>query len=345
MRGARRGGAVRPGDPELTAALAAVAEGPGDDGAKRVLADLLLERGDARGEFLLLQFLIAENQGSGPLRKRADDLFRLHKKAWMAGAEKVLTNVRLERGFPVEAELRGVVRPHLDEALRSPMMATLRVLSSCLAYAVPVDGAIVDVACSPRMRNLREVTLRDADELRRLCAWPQALPLEALTVSRRGALEPADCVAFAAAPSLSLVARLVFPTPFDPARDQRSPRPPERLGPLAPLLEPLAKHPRLESVIVSGELAGEPRRISELVGLWGQLPFKHLQLSGTAELRREGEGTCVSLQNLSTAQLLDLRSHLPRDTVRVQLAPRFDNRLDDKKRLSEAFAGFPLTIL
>jgi uncharacterized protein (TIGR02996 family) len=61
---------VKP-DPELDAALRAVAEGPLDDGRRRVLADLLLERGDPRGEFLLLQFLISANQASGAVRQCA----------------------------------------------------------------------------------------------------------------------------------------------------------------------------------------------------------------------------------------------------------------------------------
>lgn len=336
---------MSPDDPELSAALEAVAQGAGDDAARHVLADLLLERGDVRGEFLLLQFLLAGNQGTGSLRKRADELFRLHRREWMAGAEKVLTNVRLERGFPFEAELKADARKHLDEALRSPMMATLRALSSCLGYGVAVDGAIVDVACSPRMRHLREVTLRDAEELRALAARPEVPLLEALTVSRRGALDPEACAALAVAPALAHLTRFVFPTPFDAARNRRWPQPPERLAPLAPYLEALVKHPRLESVIVSNELAGEPRRFSEAAALWARVPWKHLQIAGTLELRREAGGTALTLQNLDVEQLLALRAHVPPAVVKVQLAPRFRDRLADKARLREAFAAFQLSVV
>lgn len=331
---------MKPDDPELSAALAAVAEGPSDDGAKRVLADLLLERGDVRGEFLLLQFLIAENQASGALRQRAEALWRLHKRAWLAGTEKVLCQVVLERGFPVEAQLRPDAGKHLAQALRSPMMATLRSLSSPLQYGVQPDGAIVDAVCAPRLRHLRAVTLRASEELRGLVLRDASLRLDTLTVSRRGGVSAEDCAGLAAAPSLARLARFVFPTPFDQARERRWPQRPEILPPLAPHLEALSRHPRLESVIVSNEMAGELRRVPELAALWPRLRFKHLQLAGTIELSRGAGGTAVSLQNLDRAELLSVREALPRDTVRLHLAPRFTNKLDEKAELAAAFARF-----
>ncbi len=142
-------------DPELVAALASVAEGPGDESRRRVLGDLLMERGDPRGEFLLLQFLIADNKGSGPIRQRAEVLWRTHRREWMAGVEKLLSAVKLDRGFPVEAGLAfGVTPAMFTAALASPMLATLRRLDS-------TDGSatIVEAIASPRLRELSEVSL------------------------------------------------------------------------------------------------------------------------------------------------------------------------------------------
>jgi hypothetical protein len=68
-------------------------------------------------------------------------------------------------------------------------------------------------------------------------------------------------------------------------------------------------------------------------------------VASRALLRREAGGTALTLQNLDVEQLLALRPHVPPAVVKVQLAPRFRDRLADKAQLGEAFAAFQLSVV
>ncbi|MDP3233502.1 MAG: TIGR02996 domain-containing protein [Myxococcales bacterium] len=66
--------------------LAVIYENPSDDAPRRVLADLLMESGDPRGEFIMLQCT-----GADPKRARA--LLKANEKAWLAPFEDTLRDV------------------------------------------------------------------------------------------------------------------------------------------------------------------------------------------------------------------------------------------------------------
>ena len=331
---------MRADDPELTAALASVAEGPGDEGRRRVLGDLLLERGDPRGEFLLVQFLIAENKGSGAIRQRADELWRSHKRAWMAGAGKLLTDVKLDRGFPVEAKLLAGVTPAiLTAALGSPMLATLRRLTSASAS----EGALVEAIASPRLRELREVALSQREAFAE--AAVRGVNARLTSVLLGFDLTPADCDLLLRSPVFSKVIRLSVrgSTTGDPARTSRWARilKPAKLSAMATTVERLSSHPSLKRLTVFGDAFGDHRRLAELAPLWPRLTLEQLVAPGSFELTREPEGTVLTLQNMSAQEMIGARPLVPAGTVRVLLMPRreWSDFSDGRQKLLKAFAG------
>ncbi len=99
-------------------------ENPSDDSARIVYADALLERGEARGEFIALQL-----DGSPAALKRANALLKKHRESWLGPLHFVLRNVVFERGFLVEAELErnAAARPELwSEAAHDTRLTTVR---------------------------------------------------------------------------------------------------------------------------------------------------------------------------------------------------------------------------
>lgn len=256
-------------DPELAAALAAIAEGPGDEGRRRVLGDLLLERGDPRGEFLLLQFLIAEHQASGAMRQKADELWRSHRREWMAGAEKLLTEVKLDRGFPVEATLEAKVTPAaLDAALGSPMLATLRRLRCGYQGA-----AIVEAIASPRLRELREVVLNQREQL--TAAVERGVPGRLTGLQLDFELTVEDCAVLLASPVFSKLVRLsARANPLPSGSRWTRIKAPAHLSSLAGLLERLSAHPTLKRVVLMGEAFGDHRRFLELRSVVAEAAFR-----------------------------------------------------------------------
>lgn len=323
---------MQPEDPELAAALAAIAEGPGEEGRRRVLGDLLLERGDPRGEFLLLQFLIAENQASGAIRKKADELWRAHRRAWMAGAEHLLTQVKLERGFPVEATLEPKATPEaLRAALGSPMLATLRKLR-CAHQGT----AIVEAIASPRLRELREVVLNQRELF--TAAAERGVPGRLTGLQLDFELSVEDCLVLLSAPAFSGLVRLSArssPVPTG-SRWTRRAAPPQ-LSSLASLLERLSAHPTLRRVTLMGDAFGDHRRFLELAPLWPRLRFEQLVVPGSFELSRGEAGSVLTLQNMTVRVLVSIRAQVPPGTVRVLLMPK--RGAGDREELLRAYSG------
>lgn len=326
-------------DPELVAALASVADGPGDESRRRVLSDLLMERGDPRGEFLLLQFLIAENKGSGSIRQRADELWRSHRREWMAGVDKLLTEVKLDRGFPVEARLNAQTSAgHLIEKLGSPMLATLRKLEPAR------NGwtTILEAIASPRLRELREVSLHHREHLHEAAERGVPHRITALTLDFELTAKETDLLV--GSPVFAKLSRLIVrATPVQavrrPRRNQADP-----ISPFGSTVEQLAKHPALKRLTVSGDAFGELRRFYELAPRWPKVPFEQLTVPGSFEFTREPEGTVVMLQNLSVEQMVTLRPLMPVGTKRVLLMPRhewgaFSVREEGREKLLKAYAG------
>lgn len=93
---------------------------PDDDEPRAVLADCLEEAGHPWGTFLQLQ-LARSLSGAAPGREE-EALLEAHAQQWLGDLHRLLTDVRWERGFPVEASLAAVV-PGL---LRRRALSTLR---------------------------------------------------------------------------------------------------------------------------------------------------------------------------------------------------------------------------
>jgi uncharacterized protein (TIGR02996 family) len=82
---------------------------PDEDWPREVLADLLIDMGEPRGEFISAQLRIARGEGSSQLRKRARTLQAQYQDEWLGAAlMAILTrSCRFERGFVAQATLRA----------------------------------------------------------------------------------------------------------------------------------------------------------------------------------------------------------------------------------------------
>ena len=105
--------------PEL---LELVYADPDADGPRAVLADVLTEARDPRGELIQLQ--LADVRGVQGLRARIDELVSLYGPRWARMAELDPETVDFERGFPARAALRDSV----NAPRWRPELATLRIL-------------------------------------------------------------------------------------------------------------------------------------------------------------------------------------------------------------------------
>ena len=83
----RRSPQPLPPDANRDSLLAAVLAQPHDDAPRRVYADWLLDQGDVRGEFILIQCALAQLDAADPraaeLREREAALLKKHKKTWV----------------------------------------------------------------------------------------------------------------------------------------------------------------------------------------------------------------------------------------------------------------------
>lgn len=109
--------------------LAPVWKAPDDDELRQVVADLLGERGDPRGELITLQLLATPDAKQ---RSRARALLDEHAVAWLGAIAKLTLggSSLFERGFPVTVALdrRAVPRREWEAALAAPQWATIRTL-------------------------------------------------------------------------------------------------------------------------------------------------------------------------------------------------------------------------
>jgi uncharacterized protein (TIGR02996 family) len=159
-------------DPAIDGLLAAVVAQPASVGPRLVLADVLTERGDPRGEFIALQCLQAP---SDVQRKRAMALLRRHHTAWVGGGlELVLDDrtLRFERGFLHAATIRRSPVWMQDQVHIRPehtLIRSLAVIRDFVPDEAPLDRLL------PRFRGLRELVGLNATELTAVLADPPAL--------------------------------------------------------------------------------------------------------------------------------------------------------------------------
>lgn len=308
-------------DPELDAALEAVAKGPLDEGRRRVLADLLLERGDPRGEFLLLQFLISANQGSGAVWQRASELWRRHRHQWMAGLHKHLSELAIENGFPVSAK----VNPNLslevrNKLLASPMLATLRHLS-----AQGDNEVLVEAACQPRFVALESLLVASLTSFEAICARGVAGRLHKLRLTFE--LTPDDVARLLASPAMSAVRHLVFQVP--------------RRGGVEKVLRALLDHSTLTHLELAGEGLGSTKSFASVAALWNKARWRRVSAAGSFELTREPDGSELTLQNQTTEELMRLVPLVPAAVTKARLMrPRRSRGDDQSEALLKAWARF-----
>ena len=108
--------------------LAEVYASPNDDAPRMVLADVLLERGDPRGELITLQ--LARGRDGEPT-ERERELLKKHGKGWLGALATVLrfgksySSTRFERGFVAEADFIFKVEKKLRLVADAPEWATV----------------------------------------------------------------------------------------------------------------------------------------------------------------------------------------------------------------------------
>jgi len=120
--------------------LADIHANPDDDAPRLVLADLLLERGDPRGELIAMQLV----RGKRPPSKQEQELLAKHGKAWLGILAPVLgwrrTRTEFRRGFLAVADIIKSVDRKLIPLYADPMWATVEELRGNWEDALLVNG-------------------------------------------------------------------------------------------------------------------------------------------------------------------------------------------------------------
>jgi len=132
--------------------LAEIYASPDDDGLRQVFADWLSERGDPRGELIVLQLA---PEVSDAMRKRQATLLNKHGEAWAGPLDRFLSKKGrvFERGFLAAGTLELEGRPKQPPAgLSDPAWATMR----CLRF-VGEEALIEAIVQLPSMRSLRSL--------------------------------------------------------------------------------------------------------------------------------------------------------------------------------------------
>jgi uncharacterized protein (TIGR02996 family) len=106
--------------------LTEIYESPREDGPRLVYADWLLERGDPRGEFIMLQFK-EERVGLTAVEKlRVERLLKRHRVEWL-GALAGVVDGEFRRGFLATAHVKKPIKDELALAPEWQTVETLRV--------------------------------------------------------------------------------------------------------------------------------------------------------------------------------------------------------------------------
>lgn len=149
-------------DCEIEGLLAAIRASPDDDAPRAVYADLLMRRGDPRGEIVALQLADARGELGDKARTRMRGLVRKHLRALLGDLGPLVGftlmdaegngRVAFRRGFLAQCAL-----PHGPKALRAlvgrPELATVEHLD------LPGRKDALRVAEHPVLRALRRLTV------------------------------------------------------------------------------------------------------------------------------------------------------------------------------------------
>lgn len=131
---------------------------PDDDEARQIYADALLERGDAMGEFIALQFELARDPSDATLQRRAQDLLLVNFKRWLGPLARCVHRwtSRCEKGFLSHAVLAV---PALDAEARQAVHAS-RAWATVRSIRVDggAEGDLLACLSSPHLTLLEELT-------------------------------------------------------------------------------------------------------------------------------------------------------------------------------------------
>lgn len=153
---------------------------PDDDGARHVLADALLERGDPRGELIALQLAPKRD------RRRERQLLRHHLASWLAPLDSVVVakTAVFERGFLAACAVSCSDEQVGSAVLARPEWATVRELALYARGAGSWELPVSPLLSAPTMRALRSVRGLRPQALSEL---GPPLPLTSLHVNLFGA--------------------------------------------------------------------------------------------------------------------------------------------------------------
>jgi uncharacterized protein (TIGR02996 family) len=155
--------------------LAEVFAEPDQEQPRLVLADLLLEKGDSRGELIQLQCLSARQELSAAQRRRVAALLRDHRQTCHGALAPVIAGGEVARGFLHRVRLKN--KPALlRELATSPDWATVKELD--VADVWRSEQAPVAIAQLPRLSALVGLRAETVNALFGKLKHP--LPLEIL---------------------------------------------------------------------------------------------------------------------------------------------------------------------
>lgn len=126
---------------EEDAFLQAILESPDDDLHRMVYGDWLADRGDPRGEFIHVQYLLARMAADDPrrpqLEAREGELLGLHQDGWLGPLRGLLSRWAFRRGFlDAVAVAAGV---HLANAAIAWPGTVRRVEVDLAGFEVPLE--------------------------------------------------------------------------------------------------------------------------------------------------------------------------------------------------------------
>ena len=194
--------------PGIEDLLARVHANPDDDAARAEYAKFLVQRGDVRGEYILISLRRHAGEALSPEeREREGKLLEANRGKWLGELEPAVASfgVRFERGFPVAASVLG--KPELVAGLRGhPAWSTLREIN--LEYAPP--GLV-----HPVFRHLRVVKGASDSDLTVFCTTEAGASVEEIVwrgpaIDERGGLDEAVLRALAEPGALPRLRRLRF---------------------------------------------------------------------------------------------------------------------------------------
>lgn len=144
---------------ETDAALwQAVYDAPDDDAPRAVLADVLQERGDPRGELIALQLQEHRGDASAEVSARAARLVEQWGEQWLGALCAITEYAALERGCLHQITFKNSARlKNRDELLADPAFSTVEQID--VRYH---DDWFATVLQSPASTNLRAIAINSA---------------------------------------------------------------------------------------------------------------------------------------------------------------------------------------